>query len=48
VDGVAGLRVIDASVLPAVPSANTNLPTLAAAEHLARRWVGVLAGTAAR
>lgn len=33
--GVANLRVIDASVMPAVPSANTNLPTTMVAEKLA-------------
>ena len=38
VDGLDGLRVVDASVLPEVPSANTNLPTLAVAEHFARRY----------
>jgi choline dehydrogenase-like flavoprotein len=34
--GVANLRVIDASVMPAVPSANTNLPTTMVAEKLAQ------------
>lgn len=38
--GVETLRVIDASILPAVPSANTNLPTMMAAEHLARMLKG--------
>ena len=32
--GVEGLWVADASVFPAVPRANTNLPTIAAAERL--------------
>jgi choline dehydrogenase len=36
--GVDGLRVVDASVLPAVPSANTNIPTLAVAELFADRY----------
>jgi choline dehydrogenase len=37
--GVDGLSVIDASVLPGPPSANTNLPVIMLAEHLAaRRW----------
>ncbi|MEW2623137.1 GMC oxidoreductase [Streptomyces sp. NPDC048106] len=35
VHGVSGLRVADASVLPTVPAANTQLPVLAAAELLA-------------
>jgi 5-(hydroxymethyl)furfural/furfural oxidase len=33
--GVGNLRVIDASVMPAVPSANTNLPTTMLAEKMA-------------
>ncbi|MET0630257.1 MAG: GMC oxidoreductase [Xanthobacteraceae bacterium] len=33
--GVAGLRVADASVMPRVPSANTNIPTLMIAERVA-------------
>jgi choline dehydrogenase/5-(hydroxymethyl)furfural/furfural oxidase len=32
--GVDGLWVADASVFPEVPRANTNLPTIAAAERL--------------
>jgi 5-(hydroxymethyl)furfural/furfural oxidase len=35
VHGVPGLRVVDASVMPAVPRANTNLPTIMLAEKLA-------------
>lgn len=35
VHGVAGLRVADASVLPAVPRGNTNAPTVAIAERAA-------------
>ncbi|MET8946691.1 GMC oxidoreductase [Streptomyces sp. NPDC004542] len=35
VHGVAGLRVADASILPTVPAANTQLPVLAVAEMLA-------------
>jgi choline dehydrogenase-like flavoprotein len=35
VHGVAGLSVVDASILPAIPSANTNLPVIMAAEHVA-------------
>ena len=33
--GVAGLRVADASVMPRVPSANTNIPTMMIAERVA-------------
>lgn len=32
VHGVQGLRVVDASVMPAVPRANTNIPTIMLAE----------------
>jgi 5-(hydroxymethyl)furfural/furfural oxidase len=35
VKGVQGLRVVDASIFPAVPCANTNFPTLMAAEKIA-------------
>jgi choline dehydrogenase len=33
--GVTGLSVADASIFPSIPNANTNVPTLMAAEHLA-------------
>jgi len=35
VHGVGGLRVVDASIFPTVPRANTNIPTIAAAEFIA-------------
>jgi 5-(hydroxymethyl)furfural/furfural oxidase len=34
VKGVQGLRVVDASVFPVIPCANTNFPTLMAAEKI--------------
>ncbi|HET6856925.1 MAG TPA: GMC oxidoreductase [Streptomyces sp.] len=37
VRGVPGLRVVDASIFPDVPSAATNLTVIAAAEHIARQ-----------
>jgi 5-(hydroxymethyl)furfural/furfural oxidase len=33
--GARGLRVIDASVFPTIPSGNTNLPTIMVAERMA-------------
>ena len=47
VSGVGGLSVIDASVMPDIPSANTNIPTIMLAEHvvrLRRRTVDSIAG----
>jgi 5-(hydroxymethyl)furfural/furfural oxidase len=41
VRGIGGLRVVDASLFPAVPCANTNFPTLMSAEKIAD---AVLAG----
>jgi choline dehydrogenase len=39
VHGVDGLLVADASVMPDVPAANTNLPTIMVAERLAMRLI---------
>ncbi|MCA1668824.1 MAG: hypothetical protein LC793_15800 [Thermomicrobia bacterium] len=38
VHGVEGLSVIDASIMPTVPAANTNLPTIMVAERCAA-WI---------
>jgi 5-(hydroxymethyl)furfural/furfural oxidase len=35
VRGLSGLRVVDASLFPCVPCANTNFPTLMTAEKIA-------------
>ena len=35
VRGIAGLRVVDASIFPVVPRANTNFPTMMTAEKIA-------------
>lgn len=39
VRGVQGLRVVDASIFPVVPCANTNFPTLMAAEKIAEAMI---------
>jgi 5-(hydroxymethyl)furfural/furfural oxidase len=33
--GIAGLRICDSSIMPSIPRANTNMPTLMLAERLA-------------
>jgi len=35
VRGVYGLRVVDASIFPVIPCANTNFPTMMVAEKIA-------------
>jgi choline dehydrogenase-like flavoprotein len=40
VHGLQGLRVVDASILPAIPSAPTNLTVIMTAEHIARKLNG--------
>lgn len=40
VHGLAGLRVIDASICPAITSGNTDAPTIAVAEKGAEPMLG--------
>lgn len=45
--GVAGLRIADASVMPSVPSANTNIPTIMIAEKISAAILSEQPGAAA-
>jgi choline dehydrogenase len=40
VHGVHGLTIADASIMPTIPTATTNLPTIMVAEHIARELRG--------
>jgi 5-(hydroxymethyl)furfural/furfural oxidase len=40
VHGIAGLRVVDASIMPTVPRGNTNIPTIMVAEKISATMLG--------
>lgn len=41
VHGIEGLHVADASIMPAVTSGNTNMPTAVIGERIARSLLGL-------
>jgi choline dehydrogenase len=40
VKGIGGLRVVDASIIPDIPSVATNVTTIMVAEHIAAKMIG--------
>jgi len=44
VHGIAGLRIIDASIMPTIPRGNTNIPTIMVAEKLADAMLSEVPG----
>ena len=44
VRGIKGLRVVDASILPDIPSVPTNVTTIMVAERIAARITGASSG----
>jgi choline dehydrogenase len=43
VHGIERLQVVDASIMPTIPSANTNVPTIMLAERVAS-WMAQVPG----